>query len=136
MLKREYFHDSLSYVLRIQEVQEKIKFEFVEIFLGFMSGWHVFYHSGYDVYEDTKDYMTDLQLKVQKTRENFEEKISIAENLKSKYMDNNMKPETEYTKQGYLFLMEKSKFFFIQFLNFSNLLFCLFCRSVCCQYMG
>lgn len=118
MLKREYFHDSLSYVLRIQEVQEKIKFEFVEIFLGFMSGWHVFYHSGYDVYEDTKDYMTDLQLKVQKTRENFEEKISIAENLKSKYMDNNMKPETEYTKQGYLFLMEKSKFFFYSIFEF------------------
>lgn len=66
MLEREYLHESLSYVLRIQEVQERIKFEFVEILLGFMSGWLVFYHLGHEVAEDAKDYMTDLQHKVQK----------------------------------------------------------------------
>jgi hypothetical protein len=66
MLEREYLHESLSYVLRIQEVQERIKFEFVEILLGFMSGWLVFYHLGHEVAEDAKEYMTDLQHKVQK----------------------------------------------------------------------
>lgn len=53
--------------------------------------------------------MTDLQHKVQKTRENFDETQAKAEELKSKYMDSKMKPDTEFTKQGYLFLMEKSK---------------------------
>lgn len=38
MLKREYMHESLNYVLKIQDVQERIKFDFVEILLGFMSG--------------------------------------------------------------------------------------------------
>ena len=68
MLKREYIHESLNYVLKIQEVQERIKFEFVEILLGFMSGWLVFYHLGHEVAEDAKEYMTDLQHKVQKVR--------------------------------------------------------------------
>lgn len=68
MLEREYLHESLSYVLAIQEVQERIKFEFVETLLSFMSGWLVFYHLGHEVAEDAKEYMTDLQHKVQKVR--------------------------------------------------------------------
>lgn len=68
MLKRDYMHESLNYVLKIQDVQERIKFEFVEILLGFMSGWLVFYHLGHEVAEDAKDYMTDLQHKVQKVK--------------------------------------------------------------------
>ena len=66
MLEREYLHESLSYVLGIQDVQERIKFEFVETLLGFISGWMVFYHLGHEAAEDAKEYMTDLQHKVQK----------------------------------------------------------------------
>lgn len=129
MLKRDYMHESLNYVLKIQDVQERIKFEFVEILLGFMSGWLVFYHLGHEVAEDAKDYMTDLQHKVQKvsaallavalqtitnpyqqTREGFTEFQEIAQELKSKYMNFQLKPESEFTQQGYLYLMEKSKF--------------------------
>lgn len=70
MLKRDYMHESLNYVLKIQDVQERIKFEFVEILLGFVKGWLVFYHLGHEVAEDAKDYMTDLQHKVQKVSVN------------------------------------------------------------------
>lgn len=66
MLEREYLHESLSYVLAIQDVQERIKFEFVETLLGFMSGWMVFYHWGHDTAVEAREYMTDLQHKVQK----------------------------------------------------------------------
>lgn len=66
MLEHQYLQESLSYVLRIQEVQERIKFEFVEILLRFMSDWLLFYHLGHELAEDAKDYMTDLQHKVQK----------------------------------------------------------------------
>uniref|UniRef100_A0A182QSY8 Rho GTPase-activating protein 26 n=1 Tax=Anopheles farauti TaxID=69004 RepID=A0A182QSY8_9DIPT len=107
MLEREYLRESLSYVLGIQEVQERIKFEFVEIILRFISDWLVFYHLGHEVAEDAKDYLLDLQLKVQKTRENFDETRQKAQELKNKYMDSKMKPDSEYTKQGYLYLMEK-----------------------------
>uniref|UniRef100_A0A336MDA1 CSON015484 protein n=1 Tax=Culicoides sonorensis TaxID=179676 RepID=A0A336MDA1_CULSO len=86
MLEREYLQESLGYVLRIQDVQERIKFEFVEIILRFISRWLVFYHVGHEVSEDAKEYMRDLQYSVQK------------------------KPESEFTKQGYLFLMEKKAF--------------------------
>lgn len=68
MLEREYLRESLSYVLGIQDVQERIKFEFVETLLGFMSGWLLFYHLGHEAGEDSKEYMTDLQHKVQKVR--------------------------------------------------------------------
>ncbi|XP_059608525.1 rho GTPase-activating protein Graf isoform X2 [Phlebotomus argentipes] len=110
MLEREYLQESLSYVLRIQEVQERIKFEFVETILRFMSGWLVFYHFGHEISEEYKTYISDLQLKVQKTRENFLETRNKAEELKAKYTDSKMKPESEYTKQGYLFLLEKKAF--------------------------
>lgn len=110
MLEREYLQESLSYVLGIQEVQERIKFEFVEIILRFISDWLVFYHLGHEVAEDAKEYLSDLQLKVQKTRENFDETRQKAQELKHRYMESKMKPESEYTKQGYLFLMEKKAF--------------------------
>ncbi|EGK97240.1 AGAP013143-PA [Anopheles gambiae str. PEST] len=107
MLEREYLRESLSYVLSIQEVQERIKFEFVEIILRFISDWLVFYHLGHEVAEDAKEYLSDLQLKVQKTRENFDETRQKAQELKNKYMDSKLKPDSEYAKQGYLYLMEK-----------------------------
>lgn len=34
MIERTYLSESLDYVKRIQEVQERIKFEFVETLLG------------------------------------------------------------------------------------------------------
>lgn len=110
MHEREYIQESLSYVLRIQEVQERIKFEFVEILLAFISGWLVFYHAAHDKGEDDKDYLTDLRHRVQKTRESFEETREKVNELKSKYMEKKAKPEEKFTKRGYLFLMEKKPF--------------------------
>ncbi|XP_011190258.2 rho GTPase-activating protein Graf isoform X2 [Zeugodacus cucurbitae] len=110
MHEREYVQESLSYVLRIQEVQERIKFEFVEILLGFISGWLVFYHTAHEQAEDNRDYLQDLRHKVQKTRENFEGTREKVTELKTKYMEKRTKPEEKFTKRGYLFLMEKKPF--------------------------
>lgn len=81
MLDREYLHESLSYVLRIQEVQERIKFEFVETVVGFMQGWLTFYHSGHEFAEETKDYMKDLLQKVQKVSKG--QRLNICKNWSS-----------------------------------------------------
>ncbi|XP_030381531.1 rho GTPase-activating protein 26 isoform X2 [Scaptodrosophila lebanonensis] len=110
MHEREYIQESLSYVLRIQEVQERIKFEFVEILLAFISGWLVFYHTAHEQAEDHRDYLQDLRHKVQKTRENFEEAREKVTELKTKYMEKRTKSEETFTKRGYLFLMEKKPF--------------------------
>lgn len=83
MLEREYLRESLSYVLAIQDVQERIKFEFVETLLGFMSGWLVFYHLGHEIAEDAKQYMTDLQHKVQKVNDLTSKRIQFSKELYS-----------------------------------------------------
>jgi len=71
MEQRDFARAALEYVCLIQEVQERKKFEFVETIQAFMYGWLTFYHQGHEVAKDFKPYMTDLQIRVQNTRENF-----------------------------------------------------------------
>ncbi|XP_076665070.1 GTPase regulator associated with FAK isoform X5 [Andrena cerasifolii] len=115
MAERHFCQASLEYVFLLQEVQERKKFEFVETLLGFMFGWLTFYHQGHEVAKDFKPYMTELQLKIQKTRENFLATRDKTESLMNKMKD--MKKSAVesgvnklYTREGYLFLMEKKAF--------------------------
>ncbi|XP_077291446.1 GTPase regulator associated with FAK isoform X2 [Arctopsyche grandis] len=119
MAKRDFCQASLEYVFLLQEVQERKKFEFVETLLGFMFGWLTFYHQGHEVHKDCKPYMSELQLRIQKTRGNFEETSKKTECLMKKMMEmRQMKQEdssrppfsADYTIAGYLFLMEKKAF--------------------------
>ncbi|XP_039313257.1 rho GTPase-activating protein 26 isoform X3 [Solenopsis invicta] len=91
MAERHFSQASLEYVFLLQEVQERKKFEFVETLLGFMFGWLTFYHQGHEVAKDFKPYMTELQLKIQK---------SAVETGLNKL----------HSREGYLFLMEKKAF--------------------------
>ena len=115
MAERHFCQASLEYVFLLQEVQERKKFEFVETLLGFMFGWLTFYHQGHEVAKDFKPYMTELQLKIQKTRDNFLATRDKTESLMNKMKD--MKKSAVesgvnklYTREGYLFLMEKKAF--------------------------
>lgn len=110
MEKGHFFKASLEYVLLLQKVQERKKTEFVETILRFMYGWLTFYHQGHEVAKEFNSFNTDLQVRLQKTRENFEATHSEAEHLMQKMLE---KPQDAgslnkmYTRQGYLFLMEK-----------------------------
>ncbi|XP_013413273.1 rho GTPase-activating protein 26 isoform X2 [Lingula anatina] len=114
-MERKHFQQaSMEYVLMLQEVQERKKFEFIEILLGFMYAWLTFYHQGHEVAQEFKPYMTELQVKLQKTRDNYETTRTEAETLMNKMLEvrgtkPNIEPTTNknYTRQGYLFLMEK-----------------------------
>lgn len=115
MAERHFCQASLEYVFLLQEVQERKKFEFVETLLSFMFGWLTFYHQGHEVAKDFKPYMTELQLKIQKTRENFLATRDKTESLMNKMKD--MKKSAVEsgvnkldTREGYLFLMEKKAF--------------------------
>ncbi|XP_015112919.1 rho GTPase-activating protein 26 isoform X1 [Diachasma alloeum] len=115
MAERHFCQASLEYVFLLQEVQERKKFEFVETLLGFMFGWLTFYHQGHEVAKDFRPYMTELQLKIQKTRENFLATRDKTESLMNKMKD--MKKSAVETglsklnsREGYLFLMEKKAF--------------------------
>ncbi|XP_025086672.1 LOW QUALITY PROTEIN: rho GTPase-activating protein 26-like [Pomacea canaliculata] len=114
MEKRGFYQASMKYVLKLQEVQEKKKFEFVEILLGYMLGWLSFYHEGYEGFEDFKQYDRYLRLLLQKTRESFECTREQAERLMSKMLEaRGAKPMDQsatlrgFTREGYLYLLEK-----------------------------
>ncbi|XP_069956994.1 rho GTPase-activating protein 26 isoform X1 [Cherax quadricarinatus] len=117
MEQRHFVHASLDYVFLLQEVQERKKFEFVETLLSYMYGWLTFYHQGHEVFNDCSPYMRDLQVRVQRTRENFEATRQESVQLKNKMLEvrktKSMDPgnmDKMYTRQGYLFLMEKKAF--------------------------
>ncbi|XP_054708182.1 rho GTPase-activating protein 26-like isoform X2 [Uloborus diversus] len=110
MEQRHFFQASLEYASLLTNIQEKKKFEFVETILSFMVGLMTFYHQGYEVANEFKTFMNDLQRRLQRTRENFEATYNEAEQLKQKTLEKAQDPGTlnkMYTRQGYLFLMEK-----------------------------
>ncbi|XP_067663631.1 rho GTPase-activating protein 26-like isoform X2 [Haliotis asinina] len=126
MERRGFYQASMKYVLQLQEVQEKKKFEFVEILLTFMYSWLTFYHQGHEAAGEFKPYMIDLQMRLQKTRGNFESTSSQAEELMNKMLEvrgTYLKRCLEriqmprpiessgtmrgFTRQGYLYLLEK-----------------------------
>ncbi|GLG97510.1 Rho GTPase-activating protein 26 [Gryllus bimaculatus] len=113
MEQRHFVQASLEYVFLLQEVQERKKFEFVETLLRFMFSWLTFYHQGHEVACDFKPVMNELQLKLQKTRANFEATRDQAESLRNKILERAMStvpPSGEYTREGYLYLLEKKAF--------------------------
>ncbi|XP_055945434.1 rho GTPase-activating protein 26-like isoform X2 [Argiope bruennichi] len=108
--QRQFSRSSLEYVLFLQEVQERKKFEFVETILSFMYGWLTFYHQGHEVAKDFKSFSTDLQKKLQKTRENFDATHAEAKQLMIKLLEKPLDSGSlnkMFTRQGYLYLMEK-----------------------------
>ncbi|CAG0916958.1 unnamed protein product [Notodromas monacha] len=116
MEQRYFCQASLDYVQLLQEL------------LGFMYGWLTFYHQGHEVASEYRPYMKDLQLRVQTTRENFITMKTQADSLKKKMLEflnivyslvssgrvqRQMDHGTlskAYTRQGYLYLMEKKAF--------------------------
>ena len=115
--KRVFRREAMAYVMKLQEVQERRKFEFVEILLAFMYGGKTFYHQGHETGEEMSPYMTDLGINLNKTRDNFDSTRTEATLLMHKMLE---KPAQEsstgnkmFTRQGYLFSMEKSKLLFL-----------------------
>ncbi|CAH0718861.1 unnamed protein product, partial [Brenthis ino] len=119
MAERDFCQASLEYVFQLQAVQERKKFELVETLLGFVFGWWTFHHTAHDVHADAEPLVRDLQLRIQRTRNNFEETSKQTESLMKKMMEvRQMTKEDEGTEDGsggvsragYLFLMEKKAF--------------------------
>ncbi|KAK9700493.1 BAR domain [Popillia japonica] len=113
MAERHFYNASMEYVYLIQEVHERKKFEFVETLLSFMFSWLTFYHQGYEVAKDFQPYMFDLQCKIQKTRDNFEDySCKLRKRMAEVQKQTQEEPlrNTKGKKEGYLFLLEKKAF--------------------------
>ncbi|XP_056621917.1 rho GTPase-activating protein 42 isoform X3 [Triplophysa dalaica] len=104
-----FFDASLEYVFKIQEVQEKKKFEFVEPLLAFLQGLFTFYHEGYELAHEFEPYKQQLQFNLQNTRNNFLSTKQEVEKLMSRVRsaDQDQQPPGQWTMEGYLYVQEK-----------------------------
>uniref|UniRef100_A0A671RL09 Rho GTPase-activating protein 42 n=1 Tax=Sinocyclocheilus anshuiensis TaxID=1608454 RepID=A0A671RL09_9TELE len=108
--ERQVFYDaSLEYVFKIQEVQERKKFEFVEPLLAFLQGLFTFYHEGYELAHEFEPYKQQLQFNLQNTRNNFESTRQEVENLmrRIRSAEQDFKAPGQWTMEGFLYVQEK-----------------------------
>uniref|UniRef100_A0A8C7J833 Rho GTPase activating protein 26 n=1 Tax=Oncorhynchus kisutch TaxID=8019 RepID=A0A8C7J833_ONCKI len=88
---RQHFYEvSLEYVFKVQEVQERKMFDFVEPLLAFLQGLFTYYHHGYELAKDFNHFKTDLTISIQNTRNRFESTRSEVECLMRKMKENPM----------------------------------------------
>uniref|UniRef100_A0A8D2ICS5 Rho GTPase activating protein 10 n=1 Tax=Urocitellus parryii TaxID=9999 RepID=A0A8D2ICS5_UROPR len=107
---RQHFYElSLEYVCKLQEIQERKKFEFVEPMLSFFQGMFTFYHQGHELAKDFNHYKMELQINIQNTRNRFEGTRSEVEELMNKIRQNpkDHKRASQFTEEGYLYVQEK-----------------------------
>ncbi|XP_069874460.1 rho GTPase-activating protein 42 isoform X1 [Dipodomys merriami] len=106
---QNFYEASLEYVFKIQEVQEKKKFEFVEPLLSFLQGLFTFYHEGYELAQEFAPYKQQLQFNLQNTRNNFESTRQEVERLmqRMKSANRDYRPPSPWTMEGYLYVQEK-----------------------------
>ncbi|XP_035034615.2 rho GTPase-activating protein 42 [Hippoglossus stenolepis] len=107
---RQVFYDaSLQYVFKIQEVQERKKFEFVEPLLAFLQGLFTFYHEGYELASEFEPYKQQLQFNLQNARNNFESTRAEVERLMKRIRsaEEDFQAPSCFTMEGYLYIQEK-----------------------------
>uniref|UniRef100_A0A8C6XTZ4 Rho GTPase activating protein 42 n=1 Tax=Naja naja TaxID=35670 RepID=A0A8C6XTZ4_NAJNA len=106
---QNFYEASLEYVFKIQEVQERKKFEFVEPLLAFLQGLFTFYHEGYELAQEFAPYKQQLQFNLQNTRNNFESTRQEVERLmqRMKSASQDYRPLSQWTMEGYLYIQEK-----------------------------
>lgn len=104
-----FYEASLEYVFKIQEVQEKKKFEFVEPLLSFLQGLFTFYHEGYELAQEFAPYKQQLQFNLQNTRNNFESTRQEVERLmqRMKTANQDYRAPGRWSMEGYLYVQEK-----------------------------
>ncbi|XP_014326790.2 rho GTPase-activating protein 42-like [Xiphophorus maculatus] len=107
---RQIFYDaSLQYVFKIQEVQERKKFEFVEPLLAFLQGLFTFYHEGYELANEFEPYKQQLQFNLQNARNNFESTRAEVERLMKRIRsaEDDFKGPSCFAMEGFLYIQEK-----------------------------
>uniref|UniRef100_A0A3B5MUM6 Rho GTPase activating protein 42a n=1 Tax=Xiphophorus couchianus TaxID=32473 RepID=A0A3B5MUM6_9TELE len=107
---RQIFYDaSLQYVFKIQEVQERKKFEFVEPLLAFLQGLFTFYHEGYELANEFEPYKQQLQFNLQNARNNFESTRAEVERLMKRIRsaEDDFKGPSCFAVEGFLYIQEK-----------------------------
>eukprot|EP00117_Sycon_ciliatum_P034826 scpid32508/ scgid26503/ Rho GTPase-activating protein 26; GTPase regulator associated with focal adhesion kinase; Oligophrenin-1-like protein; Rho-type GTPase-activating protein 26 len=103
---------SCQYVRRLQDVQLRKKFDFVEPLLGFMRDQMTFYHHGYEAFTDYSGRFEELQIKLQLARDQYEQQTEQTDELINKVIQKAKAGDTsagQIARQGYNFLQKPRK---------------------------
>uniref|UniRef100_A0AAR2LAR2 Rho GTPase activating protein 10 n=1 Tax=Pygocentrus nattereri TaxID=42514 RepID=A0AAR2LAR2_PYGNA len=108
-MRQHFQEESLEYVCKLQEIQERKKFECVEPMLAFFQTVFTFYHQGFELANDFDHYKRALQINIQNTRSRFEGTRSEVYELMKKIKENpqEYRQTSPISSEGYLYVQEK-----------------------------
>lgn len=108
-MRNHFQEESLDYVCKLQEIQERKKFECVEPMLAFFQTVFTFYHQGYELAKDFDHYKRALQINIQNTRSRFEGTRSEVYELMKRIREapQEYRQTSPISCEGYLYVQEK-----------------------------
>ncbi|XP_072240994.1 rho GTPase-activating protein 10 isoform X1 [Leuresthes tenuis] len=108
-MRQHFQEESLDYVCKLQDIQERKKFECVEPMLAFFQTVFTFYHQGFELAKDFDHYKTALQINIQNTRSRFEGARSEVYELMKRIREapHEYKQTSPISYEGYLYVQEK-----------------------------
>uniref|UniRef100_A0A8C5DHV3 Rho GTPase activating protein 10 n=1 Tax=Gouania willdenowi TaxID=441366 RepID=A0A8C5DHV3_GOUWI len=108
-MRLHFQEESLDYVCKLQEIQERKKFECVEPMLAFFQTVFTFYHQGFELANDFDHYKRALQINIQNTRSRFEGTRSEVNELMKKIREapQDYRQTSSISYEGYLYVQEK-----------------------------
>ncbi|XP_053187277.1 rho GTPase-activating protein 10 isoform X1 [Scomber japonicus] len=109
VMRTHFQEESLDYVCKLQEIQERKKFECVEPMLAFFQTVFTFYHQGYELAKDFDHYKKELQINIQNTRSRFEGARSEVYELMKRFRGapQDYRQTSAISCEGYLYVQEK-----------------------------
>uniref|UniRef100_A0A672G0K2 Rho GTPase-activating protein 10 n=1 Tax=Salarias fasciatus TaxID=181472 RepID=A0A672G0K2_SALFA len=108
-MRLHFQEESLDYVCKLQEIQERKKFECVEPMLAFFQTVFTFYHQGFELAKDFDHYKRALQINIQNTRSRFEGTRSEVNELMKRIKEapQEYRQTSAISCEGYLYVQEK-----------------------------
>ncbi|KAM3624096.1 uncharacterized protein V6R79_018857 [Siganus canaliculatus] len=108
-MRQHFQEESLDYVCKLQEIQERKKFECVEPMLAFFQTVFTFYHQGFELAKDFDHYKRALQINIQNTRSRFEGTRSEVYELMKRIRETpqEYRQTSPISYEGYLYVQEK-----------------------------
>ncbi|KAL1023743.1 hypothetical protein UPYG_G00045460 [Umbra pygmaea] len=108
-IRKHFQEEALDYVCKLQEIQERKKFDCVEPMLAFFQTVFTFYHQGFELAKDFDHYKKALQINIQNTRNRFEgTRVEVFELMKRiREVPQEYRQTSPISSEGYLYVQEK-----------------------------
>ncbi|CAG8632995.1 513_t:CDS:10, partial [Racocetra persica] len=86
--RREFHYRYLDYVIKINQLEAKKKFEFMEYILALMFTESSFYHQSYETLKDLEPHMKDVTKLLHEARTEYNNDIKESQQLKKSLLEN------------------------------------------------